>query len=165
MASRRALSTRVPVDSPRAADDDPRVSRTHALASALVLVGYSAVAWSVGSFYPFSVFPMYARGSEHQHAARLGARTEAGELVEVTRYRAFQCDRRLDPASFHEVCGVIAYSPQYVDDELAHHVNAHATEVRDGERVAIVRHVWAFTEDGTVLPGRDCVLARCTASP
>ncbi|HEY8429277.1 MAG TPA: hypothetical protein VIL20_12910, partial [Sandaracinaceae bacterium] len=68
------------------------MSRFPALVGALVLVGYTVVAWSVGSFYPFSVFPMYAQHSEHRHAARLGARTEAGELVEVTRYRAFECD-------------------------------------------------------------------------
>jgi len=155
------------MDSGSRGDDHPGVSseqarRHSAWLSAVVLVGYSVVAWSVGSFYPFSVFPMYAEAPETRRAARLGARTAGGELVEVTRYRAFQCEGTLDPDAFDAACGVQAYAPRYLDDELSHHVRANAATVRDGEPIEIVRRIWTLAPDGSV-SADVCVLARCTA--
>lgn len=174
MASARGVSTEAAcaglaaVDSRTGRDDDPRVSRLArsptALIGVVVLVGYSAVAWVVGSFYPFSVFPMYAQAPQQRRAARLGARTAAGDMVELTRYRAFDCDRALDPDGFDAVCGARAYAPAYLDDELSHHVVARSAEVPHGEPIEIVRRVWTIAEDGS-LSSDDCVLARCTAAP
>ncbi|MDQ3036245.1 MAG: hypothetical protein M3Y87_27840 [Myxococcota bacterium] len=139
-------------------------ARTAAALAVVVLAGYTAVAWSVGSFYPFSVFPMYAGRSEGTRAGRLAARTASGELVEVTRFRAFDCEGTLEPERFEEACGVgPVYAPRYLDEELAHHVRAGASEVRDGEAIAIVRRIWTLAPDGSV-SGDDCVLARCRAS-
>lgn len=155
------------MDSRRALDDDPAVSSQQARGSAylsvVVLVTYSLVAWAVGSFYPFSVFPMYAGTPDVRRAARLGARTEGGEVVEVTRYHAFQCEGTLEPDAFDEACGGHAYAPEYLDAELSHHVRAHAAEVSHGESIEIVRRIWTLAEDGSVSRA-DCVLARCVAA-
>lgn len=154
------------MDSGSRDDDHPLVSREQARHSALlgavVLVAYTSVAWAVGSFYPFSVFPMYAETPQTRRAARLGARTAAGDVVEVTRYRAFQCEGTLDPDDFDASCGFQAYAPRYLDDELSHYVRANAGTVRHGEPIEIVRQIWTLAPDGAV-SSDVCVLARCTA--
>lgn len=129
-----------------------------------VLVGYSAAAWALGSFYPFSVFPMYAAAPSDRSVARLGVRTASGTVIEVTRFSAFQCDRPIDPDRFDEACREqgSAFSPRYLDDELAAHVRSHARQVQDGERIEIVRHVTRIAADGSASRS-DCVLARCAA--
>lgn len=117
----------------------------------------------MGSFYPFSVFPMYAAAPGGDRAARLGARTGDGSIVELTRFAAFDCDTELDPDAFTRACGD-AYAPRYIDDELVHHVRSHAAALPDGDRIEIVRRVWTLASDGSV-SSADCVLARCRAAP
>lgn len=139
--------------------DPPRSAA--ALPSLLVLAGYTLVAWAVGSFYPFSVFPMYAGTPGTGSAARLAARTAGGDVVEVTTFRAFDCDREVDPDTFAAACGD-AYAPRYLDDELSHHVRAHARSVAGGERVEIVWRRWELAASGEISTS-DCVVARCEA--
>lgn len=134
-----------------------------ALLGTLVLAGYSAIAWAVGSFYPFSVFPMYAGSSHDTRAARVAARTADGTIVEVTAFQAFACDGPVDPDAFSAQCGGHAYSPRYLDDELSYHVRAGAAEVAHGEPIEIVRRIWTLAPDGSV-SASDCVLTRCRAA-
>lgn len=137
--------------------------RVAPLLAVLVLLAYSALAWAVGSFYPFSVFPMYAGSTDDTRAARVAARTSSGAIVEVTEFTAFECEGTLDPDRFDEVCpGPHVYSPRYLDDELTDHVRRHGSEVVDGEPIEVVRRIWTLAPDA--LTTSECVLTRCTAS-
>lgn len=137
--------------------------RLAALLAIAVMLGYSAVASSVRSFYPFSVFPMYSASPIDRSVARIVARTAGGDATEVTAYRAFACDRELDVDRIAAECGA-AFAPQYVDDALATHVRARSGELPDGsgEEIEIVRRLWTLDEQGAFTVS-DCVLARCSA--
>ena len=138
-------------------------SRAAPLLSVLVLLAYSAIAWAAGSFYPFSVFPMYAGSTDDTRAGRVAVRTSDGAIVEVTEFAAFECEGTLDPDRFDEACpGPHVYSPRYLDDELTGHVGGVGADVTAGETVELVRRIWTLAPDG--LATSECVLARCAAS-
>jgi hypothetical protein len=117
-----------------------------------VLAGYIAIAFLVGTRYPFSVFDMYSRPTDN--ASRILARVE-GRVDEVDRFVAWRCEGEPDLC---EQGGAISTSDP-VDRELFAWVRAHPGQ---GEiPVELVRRIWRFSGDAVRV--EDCLVQRCRA--
>lgn len=140
-----------------AMSDEPAAARPidHRLVlGALVFIGYSAVARSVGNLYPFSIFPMYA-GKAGDATSRVMVRGADGAYEEVPRYEGFACESL--PVLETTTCAGVAGIP-YIDREREQHIREHAGT--GGQPVELVRRVFSF--DGKSRPSH-CVSTRCTA--
>jgi hypothetical protein len=130
--------------------------------AALSFIAYFALSRSVGNFFPFSTFAMYA-GDRAPRASRILARDAAGAVHEIDRLRAWQCDRpvRIE----HDACGGGPYAQvDYLDRAALGWIDAH----RAGDGAApfeVVRRIWRLDAGAGPPPFEDCLLARCRATP
>lgn len=135
------------------------------LLGVLTLLAYVALANTVEQLYPFSVFDMYANRAGS--ASKVVARSERGELSEVTDWVAWDCGGLVQLEPIQHEAGPHPYTIPYRDREALAWIRTHqrvegaATGLP--RPVQVVRHIWWLSAAPGQPAAEDRVLASCAA--
>lgn len=130
-----------------------------ALMAAYVLAGRG-----IGSFYPVSAFPMYAKTPELP-ASRVFVQDASGNVRDIDRFKRWLCPDTVDLNPAECRAGGAYYYIPYVDRDVLGALAVRAEE-SDAELESVVhlRRIWKFSADGST-EVTDCPLAACRAVP
>lgn len=117
----------------------------------------------VGEFYPYSPLSMFDHPATE--AGRLFVRDAAGQVREIGRYEAWQCDGPLDfkvpEGTSCPEAGYSAYEEIVRDHIVSHPARPDDTDGR--EPLEITRRVFQIPDPHGPVQVTDCPLLRCTA--